>query len=352
MAEYMGKRIFTGDYRDGDNARREYLDGVKKWIDGALSATAATRADFMPPGAFAADPEKYRRAYLAMIGDPYPEGGLPLPQVREEYVGEDEMCHIRRLQIEVLPGVPFYGILFLPHGVKKAPLVIAQHGGGGIPEKCCDMAGENNYDFFSKRALAAGAAVFAPQLLLWNFHPNSSEAFAAVDIPFDRGEIDRKLRMLGLSVTGFEVFCIRRALDHLSSLPEIDGGRVGMMGLSYGGYFSLYTAAADTRIQTVYAAAAFNDRTRCAFADWVYPNAARTFSDGEVAGLCAPRRVRIDVGRADPVFDFSTADAEAERARAYFAACGAEENFCFCHHGGGHRFASDGGGFDFFFAGL
>ncbi len=105
-----------------------------------------------------------------------------------------------------------------------------------------------------------------------------------------------------VSITGLEIFCFRRAIDYISSLSYIDGKCIGMMGVPYGGYFSLYTAAADTRIKSVYAAGFFNDRTKIAFSDWIYDRAAKIFCDAEIAALCAPRRLQIDVGRKDPVF--------------------------------------------------
>ena len=128
--------------------------------------------------------------------------------------------------------------------------------------------------------------VFTPQIMLWKVNkPETS-----IDVPNERAEIDKKLKQLGFSITGLEVFCIRRSIDYLSTLNYVNENRIGMMGISYGGYFSFHTAAADPRIKSIYAAAFFNDRTKIAFLNWVYKNSANTFCDAEVAALCAPRR--------------------------------------------------------------
>jgi dienelactone hydrolase len=240
----------------------------------------------------------------------------------------------------------------VPHGVKNAPLVIAQHGGGSAPEICSEFLGQSNYNFFTKRALERGMAVFAPQLLLWKFNIDTGEQKPDIDITFNRNAIDNKLKQVGLSITGLEVFCIRRSIDYINSLDYIDEERTAMMGLSYGGYFSLCTAAVDKRIKSIYAVCFFNDRTKIALGDWFYDNAANTFLDAEVAALCAPRRLQLDVGKSDPVFDWTSSAGEANRAEKYYAALGASDNFRFTLWDGGHRFNEDGEGFDFFFDGI
>ena len=68
-----------------------------------------------------------------------------------------------------------------------------------------------------------------------------------------------------------------------------------MMGLSYGGYFSLMTAAADKRIKSIYAAGFFNDRSKICFDDWKYNDSLNTFCDAEIAALCAPRPAEEDL---------------------------------------------------------
>ena len=195
-------------------------------------------------------------------------------------------------------------------------------------------------------------AVFAPQLLLWNFDIETGEQKVDIDVAYDRSEIDRRLKHLGLSITGLEVFCIRRSIDYFCSLDYIDSERIGMMGLSYGGYFSLYTAAADTRIKSIYAAGFYNDRSQVGFEGWKYKNLLNTFCDAEVAALCAPRRLWLDVGRQDPVFDYAPSVNEGKRAENYYSRFNASDNFYFNLWDGGHSFDNSEKGFEFFFDGI
>lgn len=347
MTQYNGKTIFEGTIESGDPCRREYLDSVTRFIDQAYAASEAQRDRFMAE--FPAKQADYRQAFLDLIGRPIQPYPTTVPQAKTERIGSDDFGELYRLQIETMPNFWFYGLLMVPHGAVSAPLVVAQHGGGSLPEVCSDLLGESNYGFFTKRALERGMVVFAPQLLLWDFDTENCEKKLRPAIRYDRKELDRKLKHLGLSITGLEVFCIRRSIDYLHTLSCVDPSRTGMMGISYGGYFSLYTAAAEPRIRSVYAAAFFNDRTQIAFEGWRYQNGANQFGDAEVAALIAPRRLQLDVGKTDPVFDYRPALREAERAAAYYARFGASEQLRFTLWEGGHRFDESGAGFDFFF---
>lgn len=350
MVRYKGKSIYEADISIGNQCRKEYLDSIEKFIENKYTESLKSRNSFMED--ITENQELYRKQFLKMIGEPvspYPDN---IPKAKSQYIGKDDMCDIYYLQIEVMPEFWFYGIYMVPFNIEKAPLVIAQHGGGSTPEICSEFFGESNYGYFTKRALESGMAVFAPQLLLWKFDIETGEKKLEIDLPFNRTSIDDKLRHLGMSITGLEVFCIRRAIDYLSSLDYIDEKRIGMMGLSYGGYFSLHTAAVDKRIKSIYAAGFFNDRSKICFPDWSYDNAAKKFFDAEVAALCAPRRLQIDVGIDDPVFDYKCSIKESERAEKYYSSFNATNNFRFNLWRGGHRFDESEIGFEFFFDGI
>ena len=349
--KYKDKNHYTCPMNEGDEYRQRYLDSVKAFISSELEKSEKNRDEFCPAKAMARDRESFRAKYLSMIGQPeYPSN---TPSATQEFTGEDDFCRIWRLSIEILPGFFFYGILMRPHGKSRTPLVIAQHGGGGTPEKCSDMWGENNYSFFVKRALERGFAVFAPQIMVWSFNVPDENGQPQAGVSYGhRRDYDNQLKRLGLSLTGLEVFCIRRSVDYLSSLDFIDGERIGMTGLSYGGYFTLHTMAADTRIKAGYAAGFFNNRSRECFFDWGYRDAALTFGDAEVAGLCAPRLLILDVGKTDPVFAYESSIPEAERAKKYYEAAQSADKFRYNLWEGGHRFDTESDGFERFFSEL
>lgn len=348
--EFNGKKCYSEEVEKSFSYKKMYLDSIYKLIQKESDKATKFKGEYITAKKLSENKSFYRAEYMNMIGVPSFEGLPEVPDVKKEYVATDDMCRIYRLSVETMPGFWFYGLLMIPNGAQNnTPLVIAQHGGGGTPEYCCDMYGKNNYANFSKRALEKGFVVFAPQLLLWNFDVNTNEIFPSFNLKFDRAKIDKDLKRVGLSITGVEVFSIMRCIDYLKTLDVVDENRIGMMGLSYGGFFSLYTAAADERIISIYDAASFNDRRYVFFSDWQWHSDILMFNEAEVAGLCCPRNLIIDVGKEDPVFDYRHSTGEAERARAYYEYENASDKFTYNLWEGGHRFDIDGGSMDDFF---
>lgn len=349
--QYKGKNCYTEEVEKSFPYKKMYLDSIYGLIQKESDKATEKRNEYIKK--LSEDKEAYRAEYMKMIGVPKADGLSEIPNVKKEYVATDDMCEIYRLSVETMPGFRFYGLLMIPNGAKdNTPLVIAQHGGGGTPEYCCDMYGKNNYTNFSKRALEKGFVVFAPQLLSWSFDIDTNEIFPKFNLEFDRTKIDRELKRFGLSITGVEVFSIMRCIDYLQTLEVIDKSRIGMMGLSYGGFYSLHTAAADERIISIYDAASFNDRRHVFLDDWVWQNDLCRFNEAEIAGLCSPRNLVIDVGKEDSVFDYRYSIDEAERARQYYENENASDKFTYNLWDGEHRFDIAGGSMDKFFEAL
>jgi dipeptidyl aminopeptidase/acylaminoacyl peptidase len=64
------------------------------------------------------------------------------------------------------------------------------------------------------------------------------------------GDLAAAIRQKGLArVWGEYVYDLMRAVDYLQTRPEVDGDRIGMLGLSMGGMEALLLAALDTRVQ-------------------------------------------------------------------------------------------------------
>lgn len=332
----------------GDICRTAYRDGLNSFIKRMEQEANLSRERFMPTEGFLERIEEYRAKYISMLGiDRIGDENLPEPTLVR--VGEDEDAVIYRTVVHITPEIPQYGLLFVPHGTIKAPLIVAQHGGGGTPELCSDMNGNNNYNHLVRRLLKRKAIVFAPQLLLWNFgEPIATQP--KHDIPHKRQEVDKNLKRFGISLTAVEIKGIMNALTFLSEIDFIDSERIGMTGISYGGYFTLHAMAADTRIKAGFSNACFNDRNAYPWNDWTYPNSANLFHDAEVAALCAPRKLYVAVGKEDEVFDYRSAIPEAERVKKYFTAAGCPENFIFAVWDGGHTVPDTDEGFDLMFS--
>lgn len=343
---YENKGVWSEEPNTADEYRRAYVDGLNKYVENQIAAARDTRREFMPPEELAKNPEKYRAEYRKTLG--LPDFSKNPLRAEKKLVGEDGFSKIYRLKLFVTEDVPFYAMLLLPKGKReKSPLVVFQHGGGGTPELASDFHGKNSYNHSVRRVVSRGFAVLLPQLLIWS--QEEIETQRAHPIDYNRDELDKNLKRFGMSITGFEIAAIRRCIDYAVTLPEIDPLRIGMTGLSYGGYFTLYTMAADTRIKAGYAVGAFNDRDAYPRFDWTYSGGSLRFHDAEVAALCAPRRLAIQIGKCDPVFNYETGLGEMERIRDYFSAFGAADNLKLSVWDGGHTYSDDDECFDFFF---
>ena len=331
--------------KDGDTYRKNYLEGIVDFIKCKNNEGFSIRDKFMPADTLPNNIEEYRKKYCAMLGlDKLSDDDCPEPRL--VYAGEDEDCKFYRVVVYITPEIPFHGLLFKPHGLVKAPLIIAQHGGGGTPELCSDMNGENNYNHMVRRLIKKGVFVFAPQIMVWRKSCFEWGNEPKQDIPYNRRIIDSLLKSIGVSITAIEIKGIMNSITYLSSLDFIEENNIGMTGISYGGYFTLHTMAADTRIKAGYSNALFNAREKH-FTDWLYENANNTFCDAEVAALCAPRKLYVALGRNDPVVDYRIAAPEAERVKKYFEAFGCPQNYVFDLWDGGHTMSPTDEGIDF-----
>ena len=135
-------------------------------------------------------------------------------------------------------------------------------------------------------------------------HVDSLEA-EAPDTDPESVEDDR-LRLVGTSLTAVEIAKITRSLDVLLKRPEVDPKRVGMVGLSYGGYYTLVTMALEPRIRAGVSSCYFGvQEGRYAQdelsvpGDFRFPDRFTLLNDPEVAALICPRPLEIQAGSRD-----------------------------------------------------
>ncbi len=322
----------TFDYVELDSVgnpyRVEYYNSIQKLILKKQAEADKVRDDFAKN--IINEPEKYREMFKNMLGWPLNKEATPYLSVKETFVTSEEDCDIYRVQIEVFEDFWFYGMLFKKRSDSPLPLVIAQHGGLGAPEMVAGFFNNGNYNKVIKRLLNKGVHVFAPQLLLWEETRLGPKT--------ERQWVDTTLKQLGGSVTALEIYCIERCIDWLET-KEFVNNSFGMIGLSYGGFYTMFTTAVDTRIKAAVSSSQFNNRYRYNWFDWVFQNAANTFFDSEAAALIYPRPFYIEVGDNDPLFDVLFAKQEIKRLEKYYA--NAADNLKFHVFKGVHEFSAD-----------
>ncbi len=257
------------------------------------------------------------------------------PTLSHEYVGCDSLCEIFRLRISVLPHLPFFGLLFIPHTAKKdVPLCIACHGYLGTPELMYGMHGKNGYSGLIQKLLLRGSAVFSPQLLMWNCGFNPAKPH--YETKYNRPELDRSFRKTGASIAALETFCILRSITALSSVRTLDTENLGVCGMSYGAYLTMRAMALDKRIRRGFFMSCFDGGDDIRFPEWQPQPGFTLMRDGEIAGLCAPRPVTVEVGQTDDIFPPDGARREAETALREYSRLDAKESFRLLEWNGGH----------------
>lgn len=298
--------MFPMNYRENKDVSKTnkqiYLAGLEQLIAVREKAAARHRKEYI--GGILDDPERYRKDYKEMLGWPLVgHKADAVPNVSSEKLSDEDGYSIYRMQIEVLEGVKLSGLLFKQNSDEKKPLVIVQHGNEGTPELASGFYGStSNYNNMVQRVVAQGVHVFAPQLFLWHMQN--------FGVPYDREAVDARLKRVGSSLTAVEVYGITRILDYFQEQNYVS--YFGMVGLSYGAFYTIYTAAIEKRIKAALACSYFCDRDKYLWSDWTWFKSAERFNDAEVACLIYPRKLYLEMGDHDNIFDYKNTLASFE----------------------------------------
>ena len=312
--------------------RNEYLQSSNAFFASCLAQAQRNRYDYT----LSHSEEERRQALRAMLGFPL----CPSPEkndirVKQRLLVEADRFKAYSMQLEIIEGVWFYGILLEPAAKKeKNALVIVQHGGLGISEMVSGLIPPTNYHDLAQNILSDGVYVFCPQLFHWSVE-NWGTAY-------NGSHMDGLLRMLGGSKTAYGVYGIERVLDYFSARSDIDPERIGMAGLSYGGMYTLVTAALDTRIRFAMSSCFVNDRTKYTWSDWCYPGQAERFLDAEIITLISPRPFMAEAGSRDHLFNPEGFRSVADDVKKYQEAMSMPDTCRFHVFEGTHEFGTDG----------
>ena len=140
---------------------------------------------------------------------------------------------IRKLRYEIVPGFWSTALLYEPtvtSGHIPAILNVLGHEPAGTAAEYEQKRCIN----FAKRGIMA-------LNLQW-------PAFGELSQIGNRHDFGAQLNLVGSNVLGFFYLAMRRGLDYLATLPQVDTARIGMTGLSGGGWQTAILSALDKRI--------------------------------------------------------------------------------------------------------
>ena len=332
-ATYFNQKVSDSDPLRTEQAR-ELNAYIKAMAADRTALEGVFRPDYSSAKAFERSAEALRQEFCASIGYP-PPGARSQQEATFTEIGADAVGTYYRAMIPILPGVHSEGIYIIPKSLTgPAPLVVSMHGGGGSPEVALFNGGANYHDMV-RGAAKRGYVVYAPQHL-----------FRAEGYPRDvRSKIDARLRLVGTSITAIEVAKITYALDLLVKRPEVNAARIGMVGLSYGGYYAQVTPAIDRRIKVSVSSCYFGvqegryaKQELSVPGDFRFPNRFTLFRDADLVALICPRAHQVQAGSRDNASHREMGKRIAPLAASFYQKLGLPAQFEHVVFEGGHEF--------------
>ena len=288
--------------------RRKFLQTSTAVVGAAAvsggSSIANGSSPESPATAFASRQEQRRRELWQLLGDvPWNHKPVPPRLVSKE---KHDGYTVERLVLDLngIESVP--AILLIPDKrQQRAPGLLYMHWHAGM------------YDL-GKEQLLKGVAVQPPYAPVcaekgivtlaidsWCFGERKHETNG------QQGEQDAFKLMLwsGQVLYGMMMFDEFRALDYLASRPEVDGTRLGTLGMSMGATKAWWLAALDPRVKVCMDVCCLTDyeeliRTHGLKEHGIYyyvPSLLKEFQTAEINELIVPRAHLSVNGRQDPL---------------------------------------------------
>jgi dienelactone hydrolase len=230
------------------------------------------------------------------------------------------------IEFEALSGETVNGIVTRPKAGGPFPAILYIHAHG------------DRYDIGARELLDGRPAL---QEALGPVLARSGFVTLAIDLPCFGGRATARESALskaklwrGRSLAGQMLGELSSALGWLAARPDVDARRVGAFGISMGATLGYWLAATDARLSCL--------AQLCCFADFdqlieggahdlhgIYltvPGLLEVASNGEIAGLVAPRPQLICIGDRDPLTPPRAVDPALASVRAAYAVAGATEN--------------------------
>ena len=249
------------------------------------------------------------------------------------------------------PNVSVFGYFLTPRGLTgPSPAVLCLHGHGrgvddivGIKENGEMRTRLGGYqNDFALQCVARGYPVLAIEQMGFG-HRRDEAARSRGARRSSCHAVSAAALMLGETTIGWRVWDAIRSLDYMAGRPEVDAGRVAVMGISGGGTTTFFSAAIDERFAAAVVSGFF-----CTFKDSLYdiahcidnyiPGILKYAEMYDIAGLIAPRSMFVEVGDRDPIFPAEATKVAVAIARQMFRVLGAEDRLELEVFKGRHQF--------------
>ena len=149
---------------------------------------------------------------------------------------------MRKLRFQIVPGFDSTAILYEPLNVKgKVPAILNVNGHDPLGKAA---------EYKQKRCINFAKRGIYALSLDWI-------GFGELNVPEDAHEFGASLDLVGSNVLGLFYLAMRTGLDYLASLPQVDASRLGVTGLSGGGWQTITLSSLDPRVSVMVEVAGF-----------------------------------------------------------------------------------------------
>ena len=236
---------------------------------------------------------------------------------------------------------------------KSNPAIVCSHGHGpfgkdavaGVRSSKEHVAFINEHNNnYGEQMAKAGFLTICPDLRVFGERRDGLDPFPGRDpcnINFIKGTL------LGIYTFTLNIWDMKCCIDYLETRPEVDKGRIGMMGLSQGGTMTTFTAAAEPRIKAadiigyVNPWREFGVRRANFCGSQIVPGIFRYFDTDDIAGLIASRPLLIEMGIYDNCFPIQDTLKGYEGVKRIYKAAGVGDKLWADVHSGPHAFAGN-----------
>ena len=151
---------------------------------------------------------------------------------------------IRKLRYEIVPGFYSAALLYEPeHLSGKVPAILNVNGHVGPPGKSVEYKQKRCINYAQHGMLALN--------LEWFY-------FGELNKRGNEHWFGAHLDLVGVNALGLFILEMRKGLDFLSNYPNVDRNRIGMTGLSGGGWQTITLSALDERVKASNPVAGFS----------------------------------------------------------------------------------------------
>lgn len=252
-------------------------------------------------------------------------------------VVEHEEFRVEKVHFQSMPGLYVTGNLYIPRNIEK-PLATILYVCGHANVK------ENGISYGAKANYQHHPAWFARNgyvcLIIDTYQLGEIEGIHHGLYRYDRWWwISR-----GFTPAGVEAWNGIRAIDYLSTRPEVDTERIGITGRSGGGVYSWWGTAIDDRIQVAVPVAGITDLRNQVIdgcveehCDCMYMVNTHQWDYPKIAALVAPRPLLISNSDQDPMFPIDGVFRTYQEVRAVYEQLDALPQIALNTVSGGHK---------------